>query len=290
MRLFMGIILLLAPVVAFSQTASMKDGKVYSGDKAYCYYKESGKRISTMTLETPNNILTPLSYPEACGDEFKDYSFGGEYQQFIKAKARVLASAHEPYLVYHYNITIEGIKRELNIRYHSLLIRTLAQDIVKYDVVQNGFLNEKNAQKLLDKWEGKKNILTRQQLQRSIVSNYNSSTGKDRERTASINIRIEGDRIYKDEHLFGQYYLDKHLGAGNLLGSAKDRNCYKIEDTNGNLLGWAIVPMLRSSFFLLPAGEKESLAVVTTDRDEQKIIASAVKVLIVHNAAKQAVK
>lgn len=290
MRLFTCIILFFTPFIACCQTASMKDGKVYSGDKIYYHYKESGKRISTMTLETPNNILTPLSYPEACGDEFKDYAFGGEYQSFIKAKARVMASAHEPYLVYHYNITIEGINRELNIRYHSLLIRMLAQDIVKYDVVQNGFLNEKNAQKLLDKWEGKSNVLARQQLERGIVSNYNSSTGKEREHAASINIRIEGDRIYKDEQLFGQYYLDKHMGTGNLFGSAKDKNCYKIEDPNGNLLGWAIVPMLRSSFFLLPAGEKESLAVVTTDRDEQKIITSAVKVLIVHNAAKQAAK
>lgn len=290
MRLLICIILLYTPVFAYCQTASMKDGKVYSGDKVYCYYKESGKRISTMTLENTGDIMNQLAYPEANNDPFKDYSFGGEYQQFIKAKARILASAKEAFMVYYYSITIEGIQKELNVRYHPLLIRTLAQDIVKYDVVQNGFLNEKNAQKLLEKWENKGNLLGKPQLERGIVSNYNSSTGKDRERRSTINVRIEGDRIYKDDQLFGQYYLDKHLGGGNLLGSAKDRNCYKIEDTNGRLLGWAIVPMLRSSFFLLPAGEKESLAVVTTDRDEQKIITSAVKVLIVHNAAKQAAK
>lgn len=290
MRLLVGIILSLVPAVACCQTASMKDGKVYSGEQVYCYYKESGKRISTMPLETPGSVAAPLSHPEACDDAFKDYSFGGEYQSHITAKAKVLASAHEAYLVHYYSLRFESIDRELNLRYHPLLIRSLAQDIVKYNVIQNGFLNEKNLQKLVEKWENKSNLLNRKELEQGIASNYNSTTGKERERPSSMNIRIEGDRIYKDEHLFGQYYLDKHLGTGNLLGSMKDRNCYKIEDPHGNLLGWAIVPMLRSSFFLLPAGEKESLAVVTTDRDEQKIIASAVKVLIVHTAAKQGIR
>lgn len=290
MRLFMGIILLLAPAITYSQTASMKDGKVYSGEQVYCHYKESGKRISTMTLETPGGIAAPLSHPESCGDEFKDYAFGGEYQHFIHAKAKVLASSKEAYLVYYYSISIAGMQQELNIRYHPLLIRTLAQDIVKYDVVQNGFLNERNAQKLMDKWEGKSTVLTRQQLERGIVSNYNSTTGKERERPSSINIRIEGDRIYKEDRLFAVYELDKHLSTGNTWGSRKGSNLYKIVTPDGNLLAWVSVPILRSSFFLLPAGEKESLAVVTTDRDEQKIITSAVKVLIVHTAAKQGIR
>ncbi|HEY9177145.1 MAG TPA: hypothetical protein VIN07_05620 [Flavipsychrobacter sp.] len=289
MRLFTGIILLLLPAIAFSQAASMKDGKVYNGDKVYCYYKESGKRISTMMLEA-TDIMNPLLYPEANNDPFKDYAFGGEYQHFITAKAKILASPKEAFMVYYYSITIAGIPRELNIRYHPLLMRTLAQDIVKYDVVQNGFLNEKHAHKLLDKWEEKSSKLSRQQLTQGIASNYNSTTGKERERPSTINIKIEGDRIYKDDSLFAIYELDKHLGGGNTWGSKKGSNLYKISTPGGYLLGWVSVPILRSSFFLLPAGEKESLAVVTTDRDEQKIITSAVKVLIVHNAAKQAAK
>lgn len=289
MRLLICIILLYTPFIACCQTASMKDGKVYSGDKIYCYYKESGKRISTMTLESAD-IMNPLAYPEANNDAFKDYAFGGEYRQFITAKAKVLASPKEAFMVYYYSIIIEGIQRELNVRYHPLLIRTLAQDIVKYNVVQNGFLNEKNAQKLLDKWENKGNLLSRQQLTKGIANNYNSATGKDRERPATINIRIEGDKIYHDDNLYAVYELDKHLGGGNTWGSRKGSNLYKISSPESTLLGWVSVPILRSSFFLLPAGEKESLAVVTTDRDEQKIITSAVKVLIVHNAAKQAVR
>lgn len=290
MRLFIGILLLLAPAVACCQTASMKEGKVYNGDKVYCHYKESGKRISTMPLETPGSVAAPLSHPEACDDAFKDYSFGGEYQSHITAKAKVLASAHEAYLVYYYSLRFESIDRELNLRYHPLLIRSLAQDIVKYNVIQNGFLNEKNLQKLVEKWENKSNLLNRKELEQGIVSNYNSTTGKDRERPSSIDIRIEGDRIYKDNSLFAVYELDKHLGTGATLGSNKGNNLYKIATPDGNLMAWVSVPVLRSSFFLLPAGEKESLAVVTTDRDEQKIIASAVKVLIVHTAAKQGIR
>ncbi len=290
MHLFTCIFFLLAPAIACCQTPSMKEGKVYSGDKVYCYYQESGKRISTMNLETPGSIAAPLSHPESCGDEFKDYVFGAEYQHFIHAKAKVLASSKEAYLVYYYSISIAGMQLELNIRYHPLLIRTLAQDIVKYDVIQNGFLNEKNAQKLADKWEGKSTALTMHQLEQGIVSNYNSTTGKERERPSSINIRIEGDRIYKEDSLFAIYELDKHLGTGHTWGSRKGSNLYKIATPDGNLLAWVSVPILRSSFFLLPAGEKESLAVVTTDRDEQKIITSAVKVLIVHTAAKQAIR
>lgn len=283
------LIYLLLPLAVPGQTAVMKNGKVYSNDKVYCYYKESGKRISTMTLESPN-ILDQLSYPEACGDEFKDYSFGGEYQQFIIARAKVLASAQEAFLVYYYNINIEGINRELNIRYHPLLIRSLAQDIVAYDVIQNGFLNEKSAQRLADKWGNKTNLIKQELLQQGIVKNYNSATGQERQQQATINIRIEGDKIYKDDSLFALYELDKHLGTGNTWGSKKGHNLYKIATPDGTLLGWVSVPILRSSFFLLPAGEKESLAVVTTDRDEQKIIASATKVLIVHTNAKRGIR
>lgn len=271
---------------AFGQNVSMKEGKVYKDGAVYCHYKETGKRINTMTTED-RNPTNKLSFPEACNDAFRDYAFGGEHQTFITANARVLASAQEPYLVYHYSIKLEGLNRELNFLYNPLLIRTLAQDIVKYDVIQNGYLNEKNAQRLFDRWETKPNIISKDLLQQAVVSNYNSPTGQAPERAMSINIRIVGDKIYKDDSLFGQYILDKHLGDGNLFGSRKDRYCYKIEDPNGMHVGWVVVPMLRSCYFLLPAGEKESLAVVTTDRDEQKIIASAVKVLIVHKAAQK---
>lgn len=279
------LLLSLLPIVAYSQVADMKDGKVYKGDKVYCFYKETGKRISTM--EIPTNISNPLSFPEASNDEFKDYEFGGEYQPYITAKAKLLASAKEVFMVYYYTISFQGLDRELNIRYHPLLIRTLAQDIVKYDVVQNGFFNEKNAQQLIDKWEMKTTLLSKDVLQRGIASDYNSATGRAKQQPATINIKVEGDKIYRDNELFAVYTLDKHISGGSVWGSSKGSNLYKIDDPNGNLLAWVSVPLLRSSFFLLPAGEKESLSVVTTDRDEQKIIASATKVLIVHSAAKK---
>lgn len=282
------LLLSLCPIVAYGQVADMKDGKVYKGDKVYCFYKETGKRIRT--LEIPTNISNPISFPEANGDEFKDYEFGGEYQPFIKAKAKLLASAKEVFMVYYYSISFQGLGKELNIRYHPLLIRTLGQDIVKYDVVQNGFFNEKNAQKLADKWEMKTTLLGKDVLQQGVASNYNSATGEAKQQPSTINIKVEGDKIYRDNNLFAVYSLDKHLSGGNVWGSSKGNNLYKIDDPNGNLLAWVSVPVLRSSFFLLPAGEKESLSVVTTDRDEQKIIANAAKVLIVHQAAKQAVK
>lgn len=273
------------PIVAYSQVAEMKVGKVYKSDKVYCFYKETGKRIST--LEIPTNISNPLSFPEASNDEFKDYEFGGEYQPFITAKAKLLASAKEVFMVYYYNISFQGLDRELNIRYHPLLIRTLAQDIVKYDVVQNGFFNEKNAQQLVDKWEMKTTLLGKNVLQMGVASDYNSATGKPKQQPSTINIKVEGDKIYRDNNLYAVYTLDKHLAGGGVWGSSKGSNLYKIDDPNGNLLAWVSVPVLRSSFFLLPAGEKESLSVVTTDRDEQKIIANAAKVLIVHSAAKK---
>lgn len=287
MRLLFCISMILAHMAVNGQPASMKNGKVYKGSEVYCSYKESGKRISTMVVEGGASVANPLAFPEASGDEFRDYSFGGEHQQFITAKAKILASAQEAFLVYHYHIRFEGINRELSLRYHPLLIRMLAQDIVKYDVIQNGFLNEKNAQRLADKWAEKTTVLQKNILQKGIVSNYNSVTGEARQRHATINIRIEGDKICRDDSLFALYELDMHLAGGNVWGSSKNHNLYRIEDPQGNLLAWVSVPMLRSTYFLRPAGEKESLAVVTTDRDEQKIIASAVKVLIVHKAAQK---
>lgn len=276
------------PIVAYSQVAEMKDGKVYKGDKVYCFYKETGKRIST--LEIPTNVSNPLSFPEASNDEFRDYEFGGEYQPYITAKAKLLASAKEAFMVYYYSISFQGLDRVLNVRYHPLLIRTLAQDIAKYDVVQNGFFNEKNAQKLVDKWAMKTTLLDKDVLQQGVASDYNSATGKAKQQPSTINIKVEGDKIYRDNNLFAVYTLDKHLTGGGVWGSSKGSNLYKIDDPNGNLLAWVSVPVLRSTFFLLPAGEKESLSVVTTDRDEQKIIANAAKVLIVHSAAKDVVK
>lgn len=275
------------PFFAVAQPGYMKDGKVYEGNEVYCYYRETGKKISTMQLQGTGNVSNPLAYPEANNDEFRDYIFGDKHRDYITARAKVLASAHQVFMIYFYEISIQGINRKLNVKYHPMLIRLLAQDMVKYDVIQNGFLNEKNAIKLFEKWQDKSSVIKNSELQKGVVNNYNSETGKVAERPATINIKVVGDKIYRDDSLFARYELDKHLPGIGLSGSAQNSNLYKIEDMNGNLMAWVSVPMLRSVFFLTPAGEEEALSIVTTDRDEHKIIASATKVLIVHNRMKQ---
>lgn len=287
MRLYVHVCLvLLLPLTGICQQGYMKNGKVYKDGAVYCSYKETGYRISTMTLGGAGDVANPNAYPEAIGDAFKDYSFGTEYQSFITAKAKVFASAREVYMVYFYNIRFETLERELNLRYNPLLIRKLAQDIVKYDVINGKFINEKNALKLIEKWNEKAGILNKNYLDKGVVNRYNSSSPNPADNPQTINIRIEGDKIFRNDTLMGRYMIDMHLAGGGLQGSSKNSNLYRIDDAEGNLMAWVKVPLTRSVFFLAPAGEKESLSVVTTDRDERKIIASAAKVLTVHKMYK----
>ncbi|MCB0697247.1 MAG: hypothetical protein KDC07_07770, partial [Chitinophagaceae bacterium] len=218
----------------------MKKGKVYKGNVPFCSYKESGYRISTLMMGNPGEVSNPNAYPEAVGDPFKDYSFGTEYQSFVTAKAKIFASAHELYIVYFYNIRIrfETMDLELNVRYNPMLIRTLAQDMVKYDVINGNFVNEKNMHKLIDKWNEKNGLLNTTHLQQGIVNNYNSGTPTPAEKPQSINIRIAGDKIYRNDTLMGYYRMDMHLPLGNLHGSSKNNYLYRIEDTTGKFIAW----------------------------------------------------
>lgn len=269
--------------LAHAQTAYIKDGAVYAGDREYCKYTESGKKIYKTTVGASADNQYILRFPDACGDDFKNIAFGSDIQpNLITATAKVLATAYEPYMVYYYTICFEPIDRELNVRYHPMIIREFVRDMVKYDVVKSSFINEKNALTLLDKWQKKSSILAPSYIAKGVATNYNSKDGIDN-RKQSINVVVNGNKVYKDSNWIATYELDKHIGTGNLLGTTKESKLYRIKDTVGNLMALVKAPQTRSVFFLLPAREKESLSVVTTDKDEEKIIASAVKVLLVHS-------
>ena len=124
-------------------------------------------------------------------------------------------------------------------------------------------------------------------MAKGVVNNYNSHVPNPPDKPQSINIRIEGDKIFRNDTLMAYYTMDLRLPGGSMNGTSKGSYLYRIDDTAGNFMAWVKVPLARSVFFLQPAGEKESLSIVTTDRDERKIIASAAKVLVVHNMSKQ---
>jgi hypothetical protein len=287
MRYILCILLVFTSIIVTGQQPVMKDGKVYNGNNVYCDYTESGYKISTIDFQgASNDAFNPINNPEASKDSFKNVTISKDGRTFVIATAKVYASIHEKFLVYYYNIRFEPLEQEINIKYHPMLIRLLLQDMVNYDVINGSFLNEKNAQNLLDKWSQKTAALGSNYLNKGISNNYNSATQHVADKKGSIDIRIEGDKIYRNDTLMGTYRQEISLFIGGWRGNKNDY-VYLIDDPTGKLMAKVTLPTLRSIYILQPAGEKEQLKIVTTDRDEKRIISSAAKVLTVHNAQKK---
>lgn len=276
-------LILLPFMLRAQQDMQMKDGKVYLNDSVFCYYEKNGSRISTMMVKGPE-IVNPLSHPEASGDEFKDVSFGNQYESFITAQARIFASIKEPFIVYYYNIRFKLSGKELNVRYHPLLMQSLAKDLIKYNVLIDMSWNEQGAEKLFNRWNRKSSVIAPAHLAKGVTKNYNSSiTDPGQEAANTFNIQVQGDKIFRNDSLVAQYKLAQTLPAGRMPGTRKYDYLYRIEDTTGTLLALVRVPLIMSVFYLEPVGSKNPLFIVNADREEDKIICSAAKVLAALN-------
>ncbi len=290
-RMFCISLLLLSCCTTFAQSVSMKNGKVYKGDSVYFSYEKLGKAIYDSPIEKGEDISNHYGHPEATGDAFQDMIFGLEYQPLIYVRARLFASARQSFLLYFYNVQFGATGKEMNLVYHPLLIQTLVKDMVAFSIVEDGFLNVRAVDKLIKKWKRKPSYLTDKELQHGIINNYNVSkiSPKPKEQN-TIEVTIKANDIYYKGEMVARYKVVQHMPIVGWSGSTKNNNLYVIEKPGGAIIAWVKVPLTRPVFHLMPADKKVSFPVVTTDRDERKIIASAMKVLIVMQQEKSTVK
>lgn len=282
---------LVAGAHAQSRLVTMSNDKVLLGDSVCFVYKKLGTAIYNSPIDKGAPISNHNAHPEANGDAFQDIVFGTEHQFLIKAKAQLLASARYSFLVYFYNIQFTSLGKEMNVQYHPLLMQSLAKDMVKYKVIEDGFLNEKGVNKLMAKWKKKPGYINQQQLEGGVINNYNVSKISPKEKTENtINVTVKGNDIYRNDTLVGHYKKVNNVPIIGWAGSTKNSNLYKIEGLQDELLAWVKAPLLQPVYHLMPSGYKSSFEVVTTERNEQRIIASAMKVLIVLRKEKEVAK
>jgi hypothetical protein len=126
---------------------------------------------------------------------------------------------------------------------------------------------------------------------RHIVSgksiNYNvSDLESEAPESNTLDLSVEGNNIYLAGRLFATYYLSKKIKATGIPGTWKGNYLYDILDTNGQEIAMLRVPVFRSVIYLQPLGEKDYIEIITPERNEQKLIALAGKILAMRYAIK----
>lgn len=289
MRLIAVIIIFILPLFSYGQTIDIKDGTLYAEDKIYCDYTESGGKSEPIFLPLDRSIPKTEHYQEVSGEQFTDVILGNQHSPYIKITAMVGASHTTNTFVYYYNITF-ATGDDIRLTYSPTLKDFLIKDIIRSRLIQTGFLNNNNVRKLLSKWEKKPSYLSEKILASDypVIVRYNLPANENSTKNAQLNISITDNSIYYDNVLFATYSKDEsiQIGAWHSFDKRhieKLNSVYQITDTTNNIIGTVKINAAKPLVYILPAGAREPLWVLTTDRDVPTIIKSATKALIVYN-------
>lgn len=268
------------------QNIKLQNGKLLVDEKIYAVYDFDGIKKSNIPVGFTD--VVPENNPEVEGSDFYNVRFSVPVtlEQYIFATAKVLASPANLFLQYYYNIKFPFINKELNIIYHPFFVEYFARDIVKYDVFNDGHWNEDGALKLYNAWSKKISAIKNDQIASGKSINYNISDLEVEQDNNSIDISVKENNIYLSGRLFATYRLSKKLKGLALPGTAKGNYLYEIEDATGKEIALLRVPVLRSSVYLQPVADKDYIEIITPERNEEKLIAIAAKILTVRNAIK----
>jgi hypothetical protein len=278
--------LILLPLFTYGQNIKLHNGNLLVDEKLYAVYEFDGVKKSNLPVGSVE--VAPENNPEVEGTDFYNVRFSVPVtsEQYIFATAKVLASPANIYLQYYYNIKFPLINKELNITYHPFLIEYLARDIAKYDVFNDGHWNEDGALKLYNAWATKISVIDNKNLAAGKSINYNYSELEAEPDNNTIECYVKENSIYIADRLFATYRLSKKIKGIGMPGTLKSDYLFEIEDTNGREIALLRVPILRSAIYLQPVADKDYIEIITPERNEQKLIAIAAKVLSIRDATK----
>lgn len=283
MRSFIFICMLLFPVMGKAQNVVPDKGQILHTGKVYALYETSGTKAPTIpVVSQPEYDPLPLN-PETKGEDFKDIIISlPDGREVIYITARVLSSPEYAYLEYYYNIKLADYGAEINIAVSPYFFETFCKQLIKYDVFKDGALRYEAMETMLKALSKSNHYINKKTIDEGKYRNYNVSP-YDVPRAPNA-LQVMNDKIYLNDTVIGSYSKN---GTMRRYGSVRNEHVFYIIGTEGISIAQLRVPILRSSFYMETLPEKKYFEIYSPERQEEKIIAEAAKVLLADGALKQ---
>ncbi|HTN46230.1 MAG TPA: hypothetical protein VL098_07760 [Flavipsychrobacter sp.] len=267
-----------------------KNGKIWVEDHLFCLYKEipientnKGSREANFTDYSFYSLDTlPAIYLEARAlSTFYSTVDINKDPNLENPEVKVLRNS--PRLINYYKIEFPSLQRELNFIFHKETLFYFIKDLVWYSVFLDGKFNEKNAEKLIDKWE--KDAVDRipdESIANGLSMSYLASDfWKKTEEILFEDFRVDfsAKKMYKGDSVIASYSVMNMPDTYHKGVVATYRPHYFIHK-NGVTLG-EIYSNEKTSYgaFTLRADEKR-IVFPMVDKSEQKQVAVALSLLL----------
>ncbi len=260
-----------------AQTIKKEAGRISVDDVYLCNYVETGKAIPTLDIAI--NCTGNLSLPES--NDFKDYIFTtAEGEQLISATATVLSSPNYSYLRYCYKIDFLFADTSLYLTYKYSIIDYFIKSASHFNVLQNAAGNKDAVNELIGYWLKNTNAIEPEYVSNGSTCHYNTSA-YNIEQNYDTAYTVNGENIYKNGIWIGTFKQSWKLEK--LHQSPKATYYYTLQDTSGNHIGEVQIYHQFADVWIWPSGIKNYLSMFSPVREESKIIAQAMKFLIIYN-------
>jgi hypothetical protein len=267
-----------------------KNGKIWVEDNLFCLYKEipienfnKGSREASFTDYSFYSLDTlPAIYLEARAlSTFFTAPDVNMDPNLIDPEVKVLKNS--PRLINYYKIEFPSLQRELNFIFHKETLFYFIKDLVWYRVFLDGKFNEKNAEKLIDKW-GKDAIdrIPYETIDKGLSMSYLANDfWKKKEEILFEDFRVDftAKKMYKGDSVIASYSVMNMPDTYHKGVVATYRPHYLIHK-NGATLG-EIYSHEKTSYgaFTLRPDEKH-IVFPMIDKSEQKQVVVALSLLL----------
>lgn len=157
------------------------------------------------------------------------------------------------------------------------------KQLVKYAVFRDGAFQYDAMENMLAALKHSRHYIDKKTIDDGNYRSYNSTAYDVPDNTPKA-VRVNEDKIYLNDVLVGSYQRNATMQR---YGSYKNEHSYFITSTQGISVGQLRVSLLRSSFYLQTLPEKKYFEIYSAERQEEKIIAEAARVLVAAGALKQ---
>ncbi len=293
--LFQFVFILLFSSSLLAQSVSYHHGTVRVENEPYCLYKEISisntnqgtrdsnfKDVAIYALDT-----LPVVYMEArvlssiTPKDIEDYN---KYGKIKMSDDRPNYVNFKFVPINYYRIEFPSLQKEINFTYHKETLFYFFKDMVWFGVFINGKFNDKNAEKLIEKWS-KKEI---DYLHDTVISNGRSvgylenPFGKLKEKIIKeeFKINFEEKTIKKNDTLIGSYIVENIPDTYHLGVASTYRPHYIISNSKGAVAGEIYSSSTSSLGAFIVHPDKSQIIFPLADKTAQKQVSIAVEILL----------
>lgn len=283
MRSFILICLLLFPAMCSAQNDVPDYGHILHEGKVYANYKIFGNKAPTIPIVGQGDYDPLPLNPETKGEDFKDMVISlADGHEVIYITARVLSSPEYAYLEYYYNIKLPDYGAEINIEVYPYFFETFSKQLIQYNVLKHAAFQYEAMEMMLKSFSKSNHYISKKTIDEGKYRNYNVSPYDVP--GAPKALQVMNEKIYLGDIVIGSYSKN---GTMQRYGSVRNEHVFYIMGAEGVSVAQLRVPILRSSFYMETLPEKKYFEIYSPERQEEKIIAEAAKVLLAAGALKQ---